>query len=111
MLRYPNINARDLVHAIPQLRDVGERILARVDIDGQSFLYLSASLFNFPSLKGQYNAHIFRQEADLRVFMEDESLALDPYMDYTAVVGLSSEVRERLGRARPATIVCPCFHL
>ena len=36
--------------------------------------------------------------------MEDESLMLDPDMDYNAVEGLSSEVRERLGKVRPGTI-------
>ena len=53
---------------------------------------------------GHYSAHLFRQEADLRLFMEDESLMLDPDMDYNAVEGLSSEVRERLGKVRPGTI-------
>ena len=43
--------------------------------------------------------------ADLRVFMEDESLILDPQMDYQKVDGLSSEVKERLGKVRPTTIV------
>ena len=53
---------------------------------------------------GHYSAHLSRQEADLRLFMEDESLKLDPDMDYFAVEGLSSEVRERLGKVRPGTI-------
>jgi tRNA uridine 5-carboxymethylaminomethyl modification enzyme len=37
--------------------------------------------------------------------MEDESLALDPFMDYNNIVGLSSEVKERLKKARPTSIV------
>ena len=37
--------------------------------------------------------------------MEDESLALDPQLDYQSVEGLSSEVRERLARVRPTSIV------
>ncbi|RDB21915.1 Mitochondrial translation optimization protein 1 [Hypsizygus marmoreus] len=86
MLRYPGIKAADLRPAIPELYDVDERILARVDIDGQ------------------YSAHLFRQEADLRMFMEDESLLLDPHMNYSNVEGLSSEVRERLFVVRPTTI-------
>lgn len=51
---------------------------------------------------GYYSAH--RQEADLRLFMEDESLKLDPGMDHHAVEGPSSEVRERLGKVKPGTI-------
>jgi tRNA uridine 5-carboxymethylaminomethyl modification enzyme len=38
--------------------------------------------------------------------MEDESLLLDPQMDYSEVAGLSSEVRERLFAVRPTTVVC-----
>ncbi|GLB42690.1 putative mitochondrial translation optimization protein [Lyophyllum shimeji] len=86
MLRYPGITAADLRTAIPALVGVDDYILARVDIDGQ------------------YSAHLIRQEADLRMFMEDEALVLDPHMDYDAVTGLSSEVKERLGVVRPTTI-------
>lgn len=37
--------------------------------------------------------------------MDDEALLLDPQMDYASVRGLSSEVRERLYRVRPTTMV------
>jgi len=56
---------------------------------------------------GQYDAHLTRQEADLKTFTEDESLLLDPRMEYSTVPGLSSEVVERLYRVKPTTIVCP----
>lgn len=56
-------------------------------------------------LAGRYNSHLRRQEADLRTFMDDESLTLDPRIDYSAVTGLSSEVRERLSAVRPTSIV------
>jgi tRNA uridine 5-carboxymethylaminomethyl modification enzyme len=39
------------------------------------------------------------------MFMEDETLTLDPDMDYHAVQGLSAEVKERLSRVRPTNIV------
>jgi tRNA uridine 5-carboxymethylaminomethyl modification enzyme len=53
---------------------------------------------------GRYSAHLRRQEADLRVFMDDETLTLDPHMDYGSIEGLSSEVRERLSHVRPTTM-------
>jgi hypothetical protein len=37
--------------------------------------------------------------------MDDETLTLDPRMDYNIVTGLSSEVRERLFAVRPTSIV------
>ena len=54
---------------------------------------------------GRYNSHLRRQEADLRKFMDDENLALDPQIDYNTINGLSSEVKERLFTVRPASIV------
>ncbi|KAF9467577.1 glucose inhibited division protein A-domain-containing protein [Collybia nuda] len=86
MLRYPGLKAADLKAAVPALAEVDPYILSRIDIDGE------------------YSAHLFRQEADLRAFMEDETLLLDPHIDYSAVTGLSSEVRERLFTVRPTTI-------
>ncbi|KAF8871835.1 glucose inhibited division protein A-domain-containing protein [Infundibulicybe gibba] len=86
MLRYPGITTSSLKAAVPLLADIDPQVLLRIDIDGQ------------------YSAHLFRQEADLRVFMEDESLMLDPQMDYASVPGLSSEVRERLYAVKPTTI-------
>ena len=53
---------------------------------------------------GHYSVHLSRQEADPRLLMEDESLKLDPDMNYNAVEGRSSEVRESLGKVKPGTI-------
>uniref|UniRef100_A0A0W0FKJ8 tRNA uridine 5-carboxymethylaminomethyl modification enzyme C-terminal subdomain domain-containing protein n=1 Tax=Moniliophthora roreri TaxID=221103 RepID=A0A0W0FKJ8_MONRR len=86
MLRYPKIKSVNFRGLIPELSTIDPLVLARIDIDGR------------------YNSQLFRQEADLRYFMEDESLVLDPNMDYHAVEGLSSEVRERLFIVRPTTI-------
>lgn len=52
-----------------------------------------------------YAPHLPRQQADLALFHADESLQLDPDMDYSKVQGLSEEVRERLQRVRPTTLV------
>lgn len=63
-------------------------------------------LLTFPDPTGHYDAHLARQAADLRVFAEDESLILDPELDYSSIPGLSGEVIEKLCRIRPTTIVC-----
>jgi len=68
--------------------------------------YLIRSVFHDPLWTlGRYAAHIRRQDADIRLFLADESLLLQPTLDYTQVTGLSSEERERLARVRPASIV------
>jgi len=54
---------------------------------------------------GRYSPFLRRQEADLKVFHEDEDLALDPHMDYSRIAGISSEAKEKLAAIRPTTIV------
>lgn len=105
MLRYPGVTCAKLIPVIERLGKMDPQVLARVDIDGSLPLSVS-SLTPDVLLLGRYSAHLLRQEADLRIFMEDESLLLDPQMDYSQVAGLSSEVKERLFAVRPTTIVC-----
>lgn len=86
MLRYPGVTTESMKTFIPDLSDIDPQLLARVDIEGH------------------YHPHLSRQEADVKVFMEDETLMLDPGMAYADVPGLSSEVIEKLSRVRPTTI-------
>ncbi|KAH9475256.1 tRNA uridine 5-carboxymethylaminomethyl modification enzyme MnmG [Psilocybe cubensis] len=86
MLRYPRITPFSLTTAIPSLQNIHPRILTRIGIDGL------------------YDAHLTRQEADVKAFSADESLTLDPQMDYSTVAGLSSEIIEKLYRVKPTTI-------
>lgn len=65
-------------------------------------MYTSCSL---TKISATYAPHLVRQRADVEAFHADESLLLDPDMDYTQVRGLSEEVRERLQRFRPTTLV------
>ena len=91
LLRHRNVPVEALIPVLPELASVHPHILSRVETDAV------------------YSMHLRRQEADLRLFMEDESLVLDPHLDYSAVEGLSSEVRERLARVRPTSIVSGAF--
>lgn len=50
-------------------------------------------------------SHLRRQQADLKLFHEDEDLLLSYDVDYGEVIGLSEEIRERLASVRPASIV------
>ncbi|TCD61987.1 Mitochondrial Translation Optimization [Steccherinum ochraceum] len=86
MLRHQGVTLDALKATVPEIAALDPHILDRVAIDGR------------------YNLHLRRQEADLRVFLDDENLALDPHIDYTSVEGLSSEVKERLAKVRPRSI-------
>jgi tRNA modifying enzyme MnmG/GidA C-terminal domain len=105
MLSHPHIRSADFKNVIPGLRTINPRILARLDIDGM--LPYSTRYFMTPNslFTGRYVAHLRRQNADVRLFLADESLLLQPALDYAQVTGLSSEERERLARARPLSIV------
>ncbi|KAG7440967.1 glucose-inhibited division protein A subfamily [Guyanagaster necrorhizus] len=86
LLRYQTISSAEFIKDIPLLANTDPRLLARIDTEGR------------------YQPFLARQQADLRDFMVDESLMLDPMMDYLTVKGLSSEIRERLFKVRPTTI-------
>ena len=55
-------------------------------------------------IEARYSSYLERQEADIVAFRRDENLALAENIDYHAVPSLSTEVREKLALARPATL-------
>ena len=52
----------------------------------------------------QYAGYLGRQETDILAFRRDEGLTLPAELDYAAVQGLSTEVRQKLASIRPATL-------
>ena len=55
-------------------------------------------------IDAQYAGYLDRQDADILAFRRDEARALPAGLDYSAVVGLSNEVRSKLEAIRPATL-------
>ena len=55
-------------------------------------------------IESLYAGYVERQTADIRAFRRDETLRLPVDLDYAAVGSLSNEIREKLDRARPATL-------
>ncbi|GJJ11773.1 hypothetical protein Clacol_006011 [Clathrus columnatus] len=86
MLRQPNISLESLIPIFPELEKINPRLRLRVDIEGR------------------YASHLRRQEADLKLFYEDEDISLSPDMDYTEVTGISEEIREKLNLLRPQNL-------
>ncbi|MFA6279535.1 MAG: tRNA uridine-5-carboxymethylaminomethyl(34) synthesis enzyme MnmG [Bdellovibrionales bacterium] len=63
-----------------------------------------------PAVKAQmeiesaYAGYIQQQEADIRAYRRDEALTLPADLDYGAVGGLSTEIRQKLEAVRPETL-------
>ena len=51
-----------------------------------------------------YEGYLDRQQADIAAFRKDEALPLPDDLDYGAIGGLSNEMREKLGTARPESL-------
>jgi tRNA uridine 5-carboxymethylaminomethyl modification enzyme len=86
LLSYPEISLGDLVRLWPELADVAPDIAEQAEIDAR------------------YGVYLDRQNADIKAFRRDEALSLPADLDYAQVPGLSIEARQRLDRARPASI-------
>ena len=52
----------------------------------------------------RYASYVDQQDADVAVLRKEEAVRLPLDIDYDGIAGLSSEVKQRLDRARPATL-------
>ncbi|WP_138381210.1 tRNA uridine-5-carboxymethylaminomethyl(34) synthesis enzyme MnmG [Luteithermobacter gelatinilyticus] len=86
LLAYPDISLDRLKDIWPELREIPAEIGEQLEIDAL------------------YSGYMERQEADILAFRKDENLLLPPDLDYMRIGGLSHEIREKLDRARPATL-------
>jgi tRNA uridine 5-carboxymethylaminomethyl modification enzyme len=86
LLAYPDISMDDLLPIFPDLQSLSPR--------AQEFAEIHAT----------YAGYLERQQRDIEAFQRDEGLRLPDTLDYSAIGGLSNEVREKLGTARPATL-------
>ncbi|EHH67730.1 tRNA uridine-5-carboxymethylaminomethyl(34) synthesis enzyme MnmG [Gluconobacter morbifer] len=53
--------------------------------------------------EARYGGYLHRQEREIRQLASESAIALPANLDYTAIGGLSSEMRERLAQARPTS--------
>jgi tRNA uridine 5-carboxymethylaminomethyl modification enzyme len=86
LLAYPGITLSRLAAMWPELADIAGESGEQLEIDAH------------------YAGYIDRQAADIRAFRRDEALVLPDDLDYGRVGGLSTEAREKLAAARPATL-------
>ncbi|HYG84693.1 MAG TPA: tRNA uridine-5-carboxymethylaminomethyl(34) synthesis enzyme MnmG [Azospirillum sp.] len=86
LLRYPDIDLSVLTRVWPELGEISADVAEQLEIDGK------------------YAGYLDRQEADIRAFRKDESLALPDDLDVDAIGSLSTEIRVKLRQVRPATL-------
>ncbi len=86
LLRYPTLDLARLAEIWPELRTLAPAVAGQIEIEGR------------------YQGYMARQEADIRAFRKDEALELPAELDYAAVGGLSTEVRQLLTKSRPETL-------
>ncbi|HXE27991.1 MAG TPA: tRNA uridine-5-carboxymethylaminomethyl(34) synthesis enzyme MnmG [Stellaceae bacterium] len=86
LLRHPTISWAQITGVWPELGAISADIAEQLDIDGR------------------YAGYLDRQEAEIHAFRRDEELILPPDLDYATVGSLSTEIRQKLAAARPASL-------
>jgi tRNA uridine 5-carboxymethylaminomethyl modification enzyme len=86
LLTLPQVDFGVLTRIWPELQDFSHDVVEQLEIDAQ------------------YAGYLDRQDADVLAFRRDESRILPSSLDYGAVVGLSTEVRQKLEAVRPVTL-------
>jgi tRNA uridine 5-carboxymethylaminomethyl modification enzyme len=56
------------------------------------------------TIEGKYQAYTKRQDADIKAWKREDGMVLPAWLDYNEVGSLSTEVRQRLLKARPETL-------
>lgn len=86
LLSYPDVTLEQLQEIWPQLRNVDPRIADRVASDAV------------------YSVYMDRQQADIDSLRRDGAITLPQDMDFSAIPGLSNELKLKLSERRPATL-------
>jgi tRNA uridine 5-carboxymethylaminomethyl modification enzyme len=86
LLAHPGVPAARVAQAFPWLNALAPRVREQVETEAL------------------YAGYLHRQDADIRAFRREEGAALDPALDYRLIGGLSTELREKLALARPASL-------
>jgi tRNA uridine 5-carboxymethylaminomethyl modification enzyme len=82
----PEITFGRLAAIWPELREVPAAIAEQVATDAR------------------YAAYVARQEQDVATLRKDEAIVIPAGFDFAQISGLSSELRAKLGKARPANL-------
>jgi tRNA uridine 5-carboxymethylaminomethyl modification enzyme len=65
---------------------------------------LDANVAEQLKVEARYGGYLQRQAADIAAFRREEALALPPDLDFRAISGLTTELRQALARVQPGTL-------
>ncbi len=86
MLAFPDMTMPRLAAIWPELAQIPTGVAAQLEIDAR------------------YDIYLRRQDADIAAYRKDEAIAIPPAIDYRAIAGLSTELRQKLERDRPVSL-------
>ncbi len=86
LLSYPTVSMADLAKIWPRFGDMDPKLAEQIETDAKYDVYLS------------------RQAADIEAYRRDEGFILPDHFDYTALPGLSNEIKQKLQSRKPRTI-------
>jgi tRNA uridine 5-carboxymethylaminomethyl modification enzyme len=86
LLSYPTLEISDVARIWPALAAIDPKIAEQLEIDAKYAVYLD------------------RQAADIASYRRDESFELPGELDFSALPGLSHEIRQKLAAHKPRTI-------
>jgi tRNA uridine 5-carboxymethylaminomethyl modification enzyme len=86
LLSHPNLGIAEVARIWPQFAELDPKIAEQLEIDAKYAVYLD------------------RQAADIAAYRRDESFELPADLDFSALPGLSHEVRQKLAAHKPRTI-------
>jgi tRNA uridine 5-carboxymethylaminomethyl modification enzyme len=86
LLSYPDVTPDDAIRLWPEIADIAPGIIEQLVVDAQYAVYLD------------------RQRDDIDAVRRDEQKPIPEDLDFTAIPGLSMEIRQKLQQFRPQTI-------
>jgi tRNA uridine 5-carboxymethylaminomethyl modification enzyme len=87
LLAFPDMTIARLTAIWPQLSAIRPAIAAQLEIDAR------------------YDIYLRRQAADIEAYRKDEAIAIPAGLDYGRIPGLSTELRQKLDRDKPISLV------
>jgi tRNA uridine 5-carboxymethylaminomethyl modification enzyme len=86
LLAFPDMTVERMRALWPELAGLAPSIATQLEIDAR------------------YDIYLRRQDADIEAYRKDEAVAIPSGLDYRAIAGLSTELRQKLEQARPASL-------